>query len=202
MSRHTTINNCCCCCWWRDVCAADFPSAPDLTLAAAAQNLEWVPVTVQNLSLDSYSLSQDAGSTTVLLNMTVTAKLGVAGSITDVAIPGTSSGRRSLLSSTTSVYQVCHLYGRIDVTVLGIMLRRPALQCGGDKSCCLLLCRCLLMKDCMVACCEGASRLVARHALATNCFFNDVASVWCFKVCFAASLQCLQRTPYTECKRS
>ena len=67
-------------------------------------------MTLHNLSLLSYSLSQDASSTTTLLNMTVTAKLGVAGSITDVATPGSSSGRRSLLSSPTSVYQqVCVL---------------------------------------------------------------------------------------------
>ena len=132
MSRHTVNNSCyyCCCCCWSDVCAADFPSAPNLTAAAAAQKLEWAPVTVQDLSSVSYSLSQDAGSTTTLLNMTVTAKLGVAGSITDVTTPGTSSGRRSLLSSSTSVYQhVCLLYGRINVTVLGILSRRPALQC-------------------------------------------------------------------------
>ena len=131
MSRHILNSCCCCCCCWRDVCAAEFPSAPNLTAAAAAQNLEWAPVTVQNLSLVSYSLSQGASSTTTLLNMTVTAKLGVAGSITDVATPGSSSGRRFLLSSGTSGYQQgCPLHGCIHVAALGVLLRRPAM--GGD----------------------------------------------------------------------
>lgn len=122
---------------WRDVCvcAADFPSAPNLTAAAAAQNLEWAPVTVQDLSLESYSLSQDASSSTILLSMTATAKLGVAGSITDVATPGSSSGRRSLLSSGTSGYQhVCafewpHRWCCLE----HIAQEASAAICGGDE---------------------------------------------------------------------
>lgn len=84
------------------VCAADFPSAPNLTAAAAAQNLEWAPISVQDLAVMSYSL-HNAASAAPRLTMTVTATLGVAGSITDVATATSSSGRRTLLSSGTSV---------------------------------------------------------------------------------------------------
>ena len=73
-----------------------------MTAAAAAQQLEWAPVTMHNLSLLSYSLHQHATSASALLIMTVTAKLGVSGSITDVATAGSSSHRRTLLSSSPS----------------------------------------------------------------------------------------------------
>ena len=87
------------------LCAADFLSAPNLTAAAAAQNLEWAPVSVKSLAVDSYSLTQSASSATALLNLTVSAELGVSGSLSDVATAGSSSGRRSLLSSTSKLYR-------------------------------------------------------------------------------------------------
>ena len=83
------------------VCAADFPSAPDLTAAAAAQNLEWAPILVQDASVVSYNLRYNAAAAAARLTMTVTATVGVAGSITDLAAASSSSGRRTLLSSGT-----------------------------------------------------------------------------------------------------
>ena len=84
------------------LCGADFPSALNLTAAAAAQNLEWAPVSVKSLVVDSYSLSQGASLASALLNLTVSAELGVSGSLSDVSTAGSSSGRRSLLASTMS----------------------------------------------------------------------------------------------------
>ena len=91
------------CRWLSCVCVVDFPSAPNLTAAAAAQHLVWAPVTVQSLSVKSYTVTQNASSATALLNMTVTAELGVSGGIKDVATAGSSSRRRSLLSSSPSM---------------------------------------------------------------------------------------------------
>ena len=81
---------------------AGFPSAPNLTAAAAAQGLDWAPVSVQSLAVVSYGLTQSAGSATALLNLTVNADLGVSGSLSDVATAGSSSRKRSLLSVTSS----------------------------------------------------------------------------------------------------
>ena len=86
------------------ICPAEFPSAPNLTAAAAAQHLDWAPVTVQSLSVVSYSLTQNASDNTALLNMSVTAELGVSGSMSDVVANASSSGRRRLLSASSSEY--------------------------------------------------------------------------------------------------
>lgn len=91
----------------RSVSVADFPSAPNLTAAAAAQNLEWAPISVHDLSVMSYSLRQHAASAAARLTMTVTATLGVAGSITDVATASSSSRRRTLQASGTSTCFPC-----------------------------------------------------------------------------------------------
>ena len=81
--------------------AAEFPSAPNLTAAAAAQGLEWAPVSVTSLSVVSYSLTQNTTSATALLSLNVSAEVGVSGSITDVATGVASSRRRTLLSTST-----------------------------------------------------------------------------------------------------
>ena len=85
------------CLWY-----ADFASAPNLTAAAAAQNLAWAPVSVQSPSLLSYSLSYNATAASAVLSLAMTAELGVSGSITDVVPAYTSSSRRSLLAASPS----------------------------------------------------------------------------------------------------
>ena len=82
--------------------AAEFPSAPNLTAAAAAQNLPWVPVSVHSLSVLNHSLSHNAAAHSAVLTLNVSAQLGVSGSITDVASGYTSSRRRSLLAANAS----------------------------------------------------------------------------------------------------
>lgn len=92
----------------RAVCTAEFPSAPNLTAAAAAQSLEWAPVTLQSLSISSVGISQDDSTATALLNLTLSAELGVSGSIADVAVAGSTSHRRSLLATDGSeLLSVC-----------------------------------------------------------------------------------------------
>lgn len=86
------------------VCATDFPSAPNLTAAAAAQSLDWAPVSVQSLSVIYHTLTQNSSSGTALLSLTLSAELGVSGSITDVVTAISSSRRRKLLASSTSEY--------------------------------------------------------------------------------------------------
>ncbi|KAL9589638.1 MAG: hypothetical protein Q9203_001561 [Teloschistes exilis] len=82
---------------------AEFPSPPNLTAAAAAQSLEWAPVTLRSLSISSVGISQDDSSATALLNLTLSAELGVSGSIADVAVAGSASHRRSLLTTDGSL---------------------------------------------------------------------------------------------------
>ena len=89
------------------LCTADFSSAPNLTAAAAAQSLDWEPVSVQSLSVISYSLTQNSSSASALLNLTVSAKLGVSGSITDLTTSIGGSRRRILLSTSTG--KECHM---------------------------------------------------------------------------------------------
>ena len=83
-------------------CATDFPSAPNLTAAAAAQSLDWAPVSVQSLSILNHTLTQNSSSGSALLSLTVSAELGVSGSISDVVTAISSSRRRKLLASSTS----------------------------------------------------------------------------------------------------
>ena len=60
-------------------------------------------MSVQSVSILNYSLTQDATSAAALLNLTVTAELGISGSITDVAASDSGSRRRSLLSTSTGM---------------------------------------------------------------------------------------------------
>ena len=76
-----------------------------MTAAAAAQGLDWAPISVHSLAVVSYSLSQNSSSATALLDLTVSAEVGVSGSLSDVATTSSSSSRRRLLS--TSSKQIC-----------------------------------------------------------------------------------------------
>lgn len=80
---------------------AEFVSAPNLTAAAAAQNLTWAPVSLASASVDNYTLAMTA-SDSALLTLTLSAELGVSGDITDVAPAASASGRRRLLQSSSS----------------------------------------------------------------------------------------------------
>lgn len=64
-------------------------------------------MSLQSVSVLSYSLTLIPSSATALLNLTVSAELGVSGSISDVAPTASSSRRRSLLSTTTSKPHAC-----------------------------------------------------------------------------------------------
>lgn len=81
--------------------AAEFPSAPNLTAAAAAQNLPWAPVSVQSLSVLNHSLSHNAATQSAVLTLNMSAQLGVSGSIADV-VSGYTSSRRRLLAANAS----------------------------------------------------------------------------------------------------
>lgn len=82
---------------WHCLASADFVSAPNLTAAAAAQNLTWAPVSVEDVAVDSYAVDMVSGS--ALLTLSLTAELGVSGSIDDV-IDASSSRRRRLQQTT------------------------------------------------------------------------------------------------------
>ena len=84
------------------VWCAEFASAPNLTAAAAAQNLAWAPISLQSLSLLSYSLVYNASSASALLMLSLSAELGVSGSLTDVISGYSTARRRSLLATNTS----------------------------------------------------------------------------------------------------
>ena len=79
---------------------ADFVSAPNLTAAAAAQNLTWAPVSVTAVAVSSYSLVMPTSSS-ALLTITLTADLGVSGDILSVAPDASTSGRRRLVQSSS-----------------------------------------------------------------------------------------------------
>lgn len=83
---------------------AEFVSAPNLTAAAAAQNLTWAPVSLPTVSVDNYTLVMTT-SDSALLTLTLSAELGVSGDITDVA--PAASGRRLLLQSSSSKCLSC-----------------------------------------------------------------------------------------------
>lgn len=89
-------------------CAAEFPGAPNLTAAAVAQGLNWAPVSLQSVYVDSYTLSQISTSTTAVLNLSVNAELGVSGSLADVTEDVSGSRRRSLLATSTSKDLTCN----------------------------------------------------------------------------------------------
>ena len=77
-----------------------FPSAPNLTAAAAAQNLTWAPVAVTSVEVITYTVvmtSADSAMTTLYL----TAVLAVSGDITKVAPDADvqSNSRRLLADS-------------------------------------------------------------------------------------------------------
>ncbi|KAL0020782.1 hypothetical protein WJX79_001465 [Trebouxia sp. C0005] len=77
---------------------SEFASAPNFTAAAAAQNLTWAPVSLSSVTVDSYTLAM-ATSDSALLTLSLTAKLGVSGDITDVADVTGSRKRRLLQTS-------------------------------------------------------------------------------------------------------
>ena len=81
---------------------AEFASAPNLTAAAAAQNLTWAPVSLTSLTVDSYTLAMNT-SDSALLTLSLNADLGVSGDLADVATSTSSSRRRSLLQTSTSM---------------------------------------------------------------------------------------------------
>jgi len=86
---------------------AEFVSAPNLTAAAAAQNLTWAPVSLPTVSVDNYTLTMIT-SDSALLTLTLSAELGVSRDITDVAPAAvTASGRRRLLQSSSSKCLSC-----------------------------------------------------------------------------------------------
>lgn len=80
--------------------AADFVTAPNLTAAAAAQNLTWAPVSVTAVTVSSYSLVM-LTSSSALLTLTLEATLGVSGDILSVAPDTSTSGRRRLAQSSS-----------------------------------------------------------------------------------------------------
>lgn len=96
--------------------SADFASAPNLTAAAAAQNLTWAPVSLAFVTVDSYTLVMIT-SNSALLTLSLSAELGVSGDITDVAPSGAASGsRRRLHSSSSNAFWPTWLLNRLLLT--------------------------------------------------------------------------------------
>ena len=84
---------------------AGFVPAPNLTAAAAAQNLTWAPVSVTSVDVVLNTVDVGAGSAVIVLYLT--ADLGISGDITDIA-PGAGDPdmtRRKLLQDTTGAMQ-------------------------------------------------------------------------------------------------
>ena len=81
--------------------AAEFASAPDLTAAAAAQNLTWAPVALAAVAVDSYTLVMNTSDSAVF-TLSLAADLGVSGDISDVAPDASTSRRRKLLQTSSS----------------------------------------------------------------------------------------------------
>ncbi|DBA80580.1 TPA: hypothetical protein ACH3X1_007841 [Trebouxia sp. C0004] len=79
---------------------SEYTSAPNLTAAAAAQNLTWAPISVSAITVDSYDLAMST-SDSALLTLSLSANLGVSGNISDVA-PDTGISRRRHLLQTAS----------------------------------------------------------------------------------------------------
>ena len=86
-----------------DVFAA-FVSAPNLTAAAAAQNLSWAPVSVTSVEVVEDTVAMSS-ATTAVVTLYLTAELGVSGSIQAVAPDAVDSSserrRRSLLDGSS-----------------------------------------------------------------------------------------------------
>jgi len=89
-----------------DLLRAEFTSAPNLTAAAAAQNLTWAPVSVSAVSVDSYDLAMNT-SDSALLTLSLSANLGVSGDISDVAPAAGTSRRRHLLQTASGLFVSC-----------------------------------------------------------------------------------------------
>ncbi len=86
-----------------DLLHAEFSSAPNLTAAAAAQNLTWAPVSVSAVTVDSYDLAMNT-SDSALLTLSLSACLGVSGDISDVAPDASTSRRRRLLQTASGLF--------------------------------------------------------------------------------------------------
>lgn len=80
---------------------AGFVSAPNLTAAAAAQNLTWAPVSVTSVNVVFNTVAMDTDSAVIALYLT--ADLGVSGDITDVAprAGDRDTSRRKVLQDNT-----------------------------------------------------------------------------------------------------
>lgn len=93
-----------------DLLHAEFSSAPNLTAAAAAQNLTWAPVSVSAVTVDSYDLAMNT-SDSALLTLSLSASLGVSGDISDVAPDASTSRRRRLLQTASGLFASCVVSG-------------------------------------------------------------------------------------------
>ena len=80
------------------ILTAGFVSAPNLTAAAAAQNLTWAPVSVTGVTVTTYTLVLPTLSS-ALVTLTLAAELGISGDISSVAPSASISGRRRLAQS-------------------------------------------------------------------------------------------------------
>ncbi len=89
-----------------DLLHAEFTSAPNLTAAAAAQNLAWAPVTAETVTGARYDLTMNT-SDSALLTLSLSASLGVSGDISDVAPAAGSSRRRHLLQTASGPFAPC-----------------------------------------------------------------------------------------------
>ncbi|KAL0024407.1 hypothetical protein WJX79_011128 [Trebouxia sp. C0005] len=81
---------------------SEFASAPNLTAAAAAQNLTWAPISVSAVTVDGYNLAMNT-SDSASLTLSLRANLGVSGDISDVAPDAGTSRRRHLLQTTSGL---------------------------------------------------------------------------------------------------
>ena len=95
---------------WQDLLHAEFTSAPNLTAAAAAQNLTWAPVSVSAVTVESYDLAMNT-SDSALLTLSLSASLGVSGEISDVAPDASTSRRRRLLQTASGMFAFCVVSG-------------------------------------------------------------------------------------------
>ena len=93
-----------------DLLHAEFASAPNLTAAAAAQNLTWAPVSVSAVTVDSYDVAMNT-SDSALLTLSLSASLGVSGDISDVAPDAGTSRRRRLLQTASGLFASCVVLG-------------------------------------------------------------------------------------------
>lgn len=77
---------------------AGFVPAPNLTAAAAAQNLTWAPVSVTSVDVVLNTVDVGAGSAVIVLYLT--ADVGISGDIKDI-VPGAGIPRRKILQDNT-----------------------------------------------------------------------------------------------------